>query len=117
MAKTVDSSGAAEVGRLVDEGEIVSLIAMLVVTLSAEMVLLSAQTAKSFFSEKAKSYRLKHGISCRPTTIRTKYTTRAPNNHIITLCKQGTASLNYQNKSYATISNGGTENSKYSSYR
>ena len=50
MAKTVDSSDAAEVGWLVDEGEIVSLIAMLVVTLSAEMVLLSTQTAKSFFS-------------------------------------------------------------------
>ena len=53
MAKSVDSSDAAEVGWLVDEGEIVSLIAMLVVTLSAEMVLLSAQTAKSFFSENA----------------------------------------------------------------
>jgi len=53
VAKSVDSSDAAEVGWLVDEGEIVSLIAMLVVTLSAEMVLLSAQTAKSFFSEKA----------------------------------------------------------------
>ena len=52
MAKTVDSSVAAEVGRLVDEGEIVSLIAMLVVALSAEMVLLSTQTAKSSFFEK-----------------------------------------------------------------
>ena len=49
MTKTVDSSDAAEVGRLVDEGEIVSLIAMLVVALLAEMVLLSTQTAKSFF--------------------------------------------------------------------
>jgi len=49
VAKTVDSSVAAEVGRLVDEGEIVSLIAMLVVALSAEMVLLSTQTAKSSF--------------------------------------------------------------------
>jgi len=49
VTKTVDSSDAAEVGRLVDEGEIVSLIAMLVVALSAEMVLLSTQTAKSFF--------------------------------------------------------------------
>ena len=52
MTKTVDSSDAAEVGRLVDEGEIVSLIAMLVVALSAEMVLLSTQTAKSSFFEK-----------------------------------------------------------------
>jgi len=52
VAKTVDSSVAAEVGRLVDEGEIVSLIAMLVVALSAEMVLLSTQTAKSSFFEK-----------------------------------------------------------------
>jgi len=52
VAKTVDSSDAAEVGRLVDEGEIVSLIAMLVEALSAEMVLLSAQTS-NFFSEKA----------------------------------------------------------------
>jgi len=49
VAKTVDSSDAAEVVRLVDEGEIVSLIAMLVEALSAEMVLLSAQTAKFFF--------------------------------------------------------------------
>jgi len=48
VAKTVDSSDAAEVGWLVDEGEIVSLIAMLVVALSAEMVLLSTQTAKKF---------------------------------------------------------------------
>jgi len=53
VAKTVDSSVGAEVGWLVAEGEIVSLIAMLVVALSAEMVLLSAQTAKTFFSEKA----------------------------------------------------------------
>ena len=53
MAKTVDSSDAAEVGWLVAEGETVSLIAMLVVALSAEMVLLSTQTVKSFFSEKA----------------------------------------------------------------
>jgi len=53
VAKTVDSSDAVEVVRLVDEGEIVSLIAMLVEALSAEMVLLSAQTAKIFFSEKA----------------------------------------------------------------
>jgi len=52
VTKTVDSSDAAEVGRLVDEGEIVSLIAMLVVALSAEMVLLSTQTAKKN-SEKA----------------------------------------------------------------
>ena len=49
VAKTVDSSVAVEVGRLVDEGEIVSLIAMLVVALSTEMVLLSTQTAKSSF--------------------------------------------------------------------
>jgi len=49
VAKSVDSSDAAEVGWLVDEGEIVSLIGMLVVTLSAKMVLLSTQTAKSFF--------------------------------------------------------------------
>jgi len=49
VAKTVDSSVAAEVGRLVDEGEIVSLIAMLVVALSAEMVLLPTQIAKSSF--------------------------------------------------------------------
>ena len=49
MAKTVDSSDAAEVGWLVDEGEIVSLIAMLVVALSAEMVPLSTQTAKKKF--------------------------------------------------------------------
>ena len=53
MAKTVDSSVGAEVGWLFDEVETVSLIAMLVVALSAEMVLLSTQTAKSFFSEKA----------------------------------------------------------------
>jgi len=52
VAKTVDSSDAAEVGWLVDEGEIVSLIAMLVEAVSAEMVLLSAQTA-NFVSEKA----------------------------------------------------------------
>ena len=49
MAKTVDSSDAAEVARLVDECEIVSLIAMLVEALSAEMVLLSAQTTNFFF--------------------------------------------------------------------
>ena len=49
MEKTVDSRDAAEVVRLVAEGEIVSLIAMLVVALSAEMVLLSTQTEKSFF--------------------------------------------------------------------
>jgi len=49
VAKTVDSSVGAEVGWLVAEGETVSLIAMLVVALSAEMVLLSTQTAKSFF--------------------------------------------------------------------
>ena len=41
MAKTVDSSVGAEVGWLFDEVETVSLIAMLVVALSAEMVLLS----------------------------------------------------------------------------
>ena len=52
VTKTVDSSDAAEVGWLVDEGEIVSLIAMLDVALSAEMVLLSTQTAKKI-SEKA----------------------------------------------------------------
>ena len=49
MTKTVDSSDAAEVGWLVDEGEIVSLIAMLVVALSAEMVPLSTQQQKVFF--------------------------------------------------------------------
>ena len=53
MAKTVDSSVGAEVGWLVAAGETVSLIAMLVVALSAERVLLSTQTATSFFSEKA----------------------------------------------------------------
>jgi len=49
VAKTVDSSVGAEVGWLIAEGETVSLIAMLVVALLAEMVLLSTQTAKSFF--------------------------------------------------------------------
>ena len=49
MAKTVDSSDAAEVGRLIAEGEIVSLIAMLVVALSAEMAPLSTQQQKVFF--------------------------------------------------------------------
>ena len=43
MAKTVDSSVAAEVGWLVDKGKTVSLIAMLVVVLSAEIVLLSTK--------------------------------------------------------------------------
>ena len=52
MTKTVDSSDAAEVGWLVDEGEIVSLIAMLVVALSAEMVPLSTQQQKVFFLKK-----------------------------------------------------------------
>jgi len=42
VAKIVDSSDDAEVGRLADDGDTVSLIAMLVVALSAEMVLLSA---------------------------------------------------------------------------
>ena len=52
MAKTVDSSAAAEVGWLVDKGKTVSLIAMLVVVLSAKIVLLSTKNTKDFFSEK-----------------------------------------------------------------
>ena len=54
MAKTVDSSDAAEAGWLVDEGEIVSLIAMLVVALSAEMVLLSTQTEKKILKRRSR---------------------------------------------------------------
>jgi len=54
VAKTVDSSDAAEVGRLVDKGEIVSFIAMLVVALSAEMVLLSTQTAKKILKRRSR---------------------------------------------------------------
>ena len=48
MAKTVDSSDAAEVGWLLDEGEIVSLIGMLLVVLSVEIVLLSTKIAYIF---------------------------------------------------------------------
>ena len=48
MAKTVDSSDAAEVGWLLDEGEIVSLIGMLLVVLSVEIVLLSTTIAYIF---------------------------------------------------------------------
>ena len=49
MAKTVDSSDAAAVGWLVDEVETVSLIAMLVVVLSAKIVLLSTKYSKTHF--------------------------------------------------------------------
>jgi len=61
MAKTVDSSDAAEVGWLVDEGETVSLIAMLVVALSAEMVLLSTKNSTDTFYQ-AYLYQLKDCI-------------------------------------------------------
>ena len=54
MAKTVDSSDAAEVGWLVDEGEIVSLITMLVVALSSEILLLSTQTAKKILKRRSR---------------------------------------------------------------
>jgi len=54
VEKTVDSRDAAEVVRLVAEGEIVSLIAMLVVALSAEMVLLSTQTAKKILKRRSR---------------------------------------------------------------
>ena len=61
MEKTVDSIDAAEVVRLVAEGETVSLIAMLVVALSAEMVLLSTKNStKTFY--KAYLYQLKDCI-------------------------------------------------------
>ena len=49
MEKTVDSRDAAEVVRLVAEGETVSLIAMLVVALSAERVLLSTKNSTDTF--------------------------------------------------------------------
>ena len=51
MAKSVDSSDAAEVGWLLDEGEIVSLIAMLLVVLSVEIVLLSTKIAYIFLKK------------------------------------------------------------------
>jgi len=51
VAKTVDSSGAAEVGRSVDESETVWLIAMLAVVLTTEIVLLST-TASSAIAER-----------------------------------------------------------------
>ena len=43
MANAVDSSDVAEVGWLVDGGDTVSLTAMLVMVLSAEIVLLSTK--------------------------------------------------------------------------
>jgi len=49
VAKTVDSSDAAAVGWLVDEVETVSLIAMLVVVLSAKIVLVSTKYRKIHF--------------------------------------------------------------------
>jgi len=52
VAKTVDSSDAAEVGWLVDGGEIVSLIAMLLVVLSAEIVLLSTKITDTFLKRR-----------------------------------------------------------------
>ena len=52
MAKTVDSSAAAEVGWLVDKGKTVSLIAMLVVVLSAEIVLLSTKVTDTFLNRR-----------------------------------------------------------------
>ena len=75
MAKTVDSSVGAEVGWLFDEVETVSLIAMLVVALSAEMVLLSTIKHRLVFL-KRRIYINCNTASC--SLFRTKYGIRAP---------------------------------------
>jgi len=80
VANAVDSSDVAEVGWLVDGGDTVSLTAMLVMVLSAEIVLLSTK-------KKAKTHFLKGVIASIEPKIQ-----------LIKLDKQCTAFLNNQNK-------------------